>query len=91
MCNNGIIGDFKSIDFNLETLNLSDKNNEIIIIKINTEKYSLEEANVLYTHICEKLPAGTAVIGLPIGIEMEIQLIDDLIHQLEEIKNAYLY
>lgn len=65
------------------------KANEIFVVKIDTDKYNLEDANIIYEKIINQLPAGCLVMGLPKGVELEIwdkYMIDAMIKELEMAK-----
>ena len=65
------------------------KANEVFVVKIDTDKYSLEDANLIYEKIINQLPTGCLVMGLPKGIDLEIwdeNMIDAIIRELEIAK-----
>ena len=88
--NNGIIETFKP---SAELSKLTIQPNEIIIIKIDTNKYTLDEAEEIYQQIINDIPEEyqNNIIGIPSGIEMETADIDYLIQRLEYIKNDCIY
>ena len=77
--------------FNNEVKTLTFNPGEVLVIKIDTDKYSLEEANKLYNHITKQIPDHIPVIGIPVGVELDIESINYLIKQLEEMKNDLLH
>lgn len=66
-----------------------DKNSDIVVVKIDTNRYNLDDANSLYESILARLP-GYDVIGIPVGIDLEIQDLDYLINFLTNIKEERL-
>ena len=66
-----------------------DKNSDIVVVKIDTGRYNLDDASSLYESILERLP-GYDVIGVPVGIDLEIENLDYLIEFLTKIKEERL-
>lgn len=66
-----------------------DKYNDIVIVKINTNYYDVENANIIYNKIISHLP-GYNVICIPTGIDLEVENLDFLINKLIKIKEYYL-
>ena len=66
-----------------------DKNSDIVVVKIDTNRYNFDDANALYKSIVDRLPEYD-VIGIPTGIDLEIQNIDYLIDYLTNIKEERL-
>ena len=64
--------------------------NDILVVKINTDKYSLDKASEIYQEIVSQLPKGLNTIGIPAGIELDIQDIDWMIEELQRWKNEHL-
>jgi hypothetical protein len=77
---------FNSIIEKITSMELKDQNN-VIVIKFDTEKYSVEDCADLYRSISEhpKLQQFN-IIGLPSGVDMEVDWIDSLIERLEGMK-----
>ena len=88
--NNGIVETFKP---SAELSKLTIQPNEIIVIKIDTNKYTLDEAEEIYQQIINDIPEEyqNNIIGIPSGIEMETADIDYLIQRLEYVKNECLH
>ena len=63
---------------------------EVIVVKIDTDRYDLESASELYTKITSRVPDHIPVIGIPVGVELDVESINYLIKQLEEMKNDLL-
>ena len=66
-----------------------DKNSDIVVVKIDTNRYDIEDANALYKSIVDRLP-GYDIVGIPTGIDLEIQNLDYLIEYLTNIKEKKL-
>lgn len=65
------------------------KANEIFVIKIDIDKYNLEDANLIYKRIINQLPTDCLIIGLPKGIDLEIwdeDMINVTIKELKAVK-----
>ena len=77
---------FNSIIEKITSMELKDQNN-VIVIKFDTEKYDVEACADLYRSISEhpKLQQFN-IIGLPSGVDMEVDWIDSLIERLEGMK-----
>ena len=77
---------FNSIIEKITSMELKDQNN-VIVIKFDTEKYDVEACADLYRNISEhpKLQQFN-IIGLPSGVDMEVDWIDSLIERLEGMK-----
>lgn len=58
---------------------------EVLVIKIDTRYYDLEQASIIYQEIVDQLPAGINCVGIPSNIELEPTLIKHLIQNLEEL------
>ena len=66
-----------------------DKNSDIVVVKIDSNRYNFDDANALYKSIVDRLP-GYNVVGIPTGIDLEIQNLDYLIDYLTNIKEERL-
>lgn len=73
-----------------ELKQLSFNPNDILVVKIDTDKYKLDEASEIYQEIVSQLPKGLNTIGIPAGIELDIQDIDWMIEELQRWKNEHL-
>ena len=65
--------------------------NEVLVVKIDIDKFDCDEANQIFKNIRKNFPINTNMIGIPVGIDLEMKTIDNIIHQLEEMKNGILY
>lgn len=83
----GLIGKFEP---QAELSKISLQPNEVLVVKINTDKIDLEATNDIYKKITLSFPEDNRnqIIGIPIGIDFSIEQIDDMIDYLEEMKNA---
>ena len=82
MCDTGKMGIIPPAA-TLETLKVNP--DEILVVKIDTDYYDLNQAGEIYKEIANSLPEGINCIGIPKGIELEPTTIEDLIKTLEEL------
>lgn len=61
------------------------QSDEVLVVKIDTQRYTLEQASEIYQDIVKQLPDDIRCIGVPTGIEVEPTLIKDPIKCLEEL------
>lgn len=73
-----------------ELKQLSFNPNDILVVKIDTDRYSLDKASEIYQEIVSHLPKDLNAIGIPVGIELDIQNIDWMIEELQRWKNEHL-
>lgn len=66
-----------------------DKDNDIVVVKINTNYYDVEDATIIYNDIVSRL-SDYNVIGIPTGIDLEVETLDFLINKLIKIKEDCL-
>lgn len=66
-----------------------DKNNDVVVVKIDTNYYNICEARSIYVNIIEQL-SGYNVVGIPTGINLEIKDLNYLIDYLTKIKEERL-
>lgn len=71
-----------------ELQKLEIKENEILVVKIDANKYDLDKAQEIFLEITDTLPESvrTRVIGILVGIELETCTIDEMIKILESMK-----
>lgn len=83
----GLIGKFEP---QAELQKISLQPNEVLIVKIDIDKIDLETANNICKQIILSFPEENRnqIIGIPIGIDLDIAQINDMIDYLEEMKNA---
>lgn len=87
MCD-GYISEFSPI---AELSKIEVKPNEVLVIKVNTDKINIDKANEIFRNIRKEFPINTNMIGIPVGIDLEMEVIDNMIRQLEEMKNGILH
>lgn len=82
---NGIISKIKPT---AELQKLEIKENEILVVKIDTDKYDISKAREIFSEIKNTLPENvrTHMIGIPVGIELDTSTIDEMIKILESMK-----
>ena len=79
MSKNSIINEIKSIE-------IKNKDTDIVVIKIDTNHFSIEDARDIYDSLVNNELAEYNCVGIPVGIELETQNIDYLINYLKELK-----
>ena len=87
MCDNGVTAIIPSM---AELQKLTFESNDILVVKNDTDKYSLDKASEIYQEIVSHLPKDLNAIGIPVGIELDIQNIDWMIEELQRWKNEHL-
>jgi hypothetical protein len=70
----------------IKSIEIKDKNTDIVVIKIDTSKYNVEDARAIYDELINSELAGYNCIGIPTGVDLEVENIDYLINYLEELK-----
>jgi hypothetical protein len=78
----------KNLKIDIQGLSV-DKNSDIVVVKIDTNRYNLHDAKAIYDIISKQL-SGYNVVGIPTGIDLEIQNLDYLIDYLTNIKEERL-
>jgi hypothetical protein len=72
----------------IEKLDLP-KENQILVIKIDIEKYDIEVAAEIFENIKSMYPEDTKILGLPKDVvlnNLDVEEIDAVIEQLEIMK-----
>ena len=82
MCDNGITAIIPSM---AELSKIQVKPDEILIVKIDTNRFNTSEAYNIYMNIRNNLPEGITVICIPIGIELEVLTVQETIETLEKL------
>ena len=82
MCNNGITAIIPPM---AELRKIQVKSDEILVVKIDTNRFDISEACDIYMDIRNALPEGITVIGLPTGIELEVSTVQKMIEALEKL------
>lgn len=71
----------------LETMAAANpNNNEIYVIKLNTEQYALDELPEIFSTIKNQLPYDSNVVLLPYNVQLEVNDINNVITYLESVK-----
>lgn len=75
----------------IKALTLKNKDTDAIVLTFDTTKYNIPTCRSIYENIEKEFPENK-IIGIPKGITVEVQTIDNLINYLEECKkDGYLY
>ena len=69
----------------IEKLEIKDRDNDIIVMIFDPDKYHLHEASIAFQAVKKKFPNHN-FIGIAKGIEFSVENIDNMIAQLEEMK-----
>ena len=86
MCDNGIIGTWDGIP--IETIDIPNSN-QILIVRIDIEKYGFDTAVQMFETIQNTFPPDTKMLGLPTDIvlkRLDAEELDAVIEQLETMK-----
>lgn len=82
MCDNGVTAIIPPM---AELSKIQVKPDEILIVKIDTNRFNISEAYNIYMNIRNALPEGITVISLPIGVELEVSTVQETIETLEKL------
>lgn len=82
MCDNNIMGTIPPI---AELHKIQVNPDEILVIKVDTNRFDFSEAYSIYTSIKNELPEGVTAIGIPTGIELEASTVQEMIEALEKL------
>lgn len=82
MCDNGVTAIIPPM---AELSKIQAKPDEILVVKIDTNRFDLNEACDIYMDIRNALPEGITAIGLPTGIELEVSTVQEMIEALEKL------
>ena len=82
MCDNGITATIPPV---AELSKIQVKPDEILVVKIDTNRFDIKTAYDIYIDIRNALPEEITVIGIPTGIELEISTIQEMIEALEKL------
>ena len=69
----------------IEKLEIKDKENDIIVMTFDPDKYHLHEAATVFQAVEKKFPNHN-FIGTAKGIEFSVENIDSMITRLEQLK-----
>lgn len=82
MCDNGVTAIITPM---AELSKIQVKPDEILVVKIDTNRFDISEACDIYIDIRNALPEGITVIGIPTGIELEVSMVQEMIEALEKL------
>ena len=71
----GVMGMYEGIPF--EVLDLQ-KENQVLVVKIDCNKYDIETARDIYDSIRDTIPENITMIALPSDIKLECWSVEDL-------------
>ena len=74
----------------IDKIKITNKENEVILLKFDTNHYSIGEASMVLDNLKNQYP-DYKFIGLPKDIELEVTTIDNMINFLEELKNENIH
>ena len=71
----------------LETMTAANPNdNEIYVVKLNAERYDLDEVAEIFATIKNQLSDDSIVVLLPYNVQLEVDDINNVINYLESVK-----
>ena len=70
----------------IKSIEIKNKDTDIVVIKIDINNYDIEEANNIYNRLINSELAEYNCVGIPTGVDLEVENIDYLINYLEELK-----
>lgn len=70
----------------IKSIEVKNKDTDIVILKIDINHFNVEDARNIYDSLTNNELAGYNCVGIPVGIELEVQNIDYLINYLKELK-----
>ena len=82
MCDNGITAIIPPM---AELNKIQVKPDEILIVKIDTNRFNISEVHNIYMNIRNNLPEGITAICIPIGVELEVLTVQKTIETLEKL------
>lgn len=74
----------------IKKIEIKDKENDIIVMTFDPDKYHLDEAATAFQTVEKKFPNHN-FIGTAKGIDFSVETIDSMIAQLEEMKERNKY
>ena len=74
----------------IEKLEIKDRDNDVIIMTFDPDKYHLHEAAAVFQAVEKKFPNHN-FIGTAKGIEFSVEAIDSMIAQLKQLKEKNKY
>jgi hypothetical protein len=70
----------------IKSIEIKNKDTDIVVIKIDTNRYDVEKASNIYNRLVNNELAEYNCVGIPTGVDLEVETIDYLINYLEELK-----
>lgn len=70
----------------IKSIEIKNKDTDIVVIKIDTNQYNIEQARSIYDSLVNSELSDYHCVGIPTGIELEAHNIDYLIDYLEGLK-----
>ena len=70
----------------IKSIEIKNKDTDIVVIKIDINNYDIEEARNIYNSLINNELAEYNCVGIPTGGDLEVETIDYLINYLEELK-----
>ena len=70
----------------IKSIEIKNKDTDIVVIKFDTNKYDIEKARDIYKELIDNELAEYNCVGIPAGVELEVETIDYLINYLEGLK-----
>lgn len=70
----------------IKSIEVKNKDTDIVVLKIDTNHFNVEDVRNIYDSLINNELAGYNCVGIPVGIELEVQNIDYLINYLKELK-----
>lgn len=70
----------------IKSIEIKNKDTDIVVIKFDTSRYDIEDARAIYDELINSKLAGYNCIGIPTGVDLDVENIDYLINYLEELK-----
>ena len=74
----------------IKKIEIKDRDNDVIIMTFDPDKYPLHDAAIAFQAVEKKFPYHN-FIGTAKGIEFSVETIDSMIAQLEEMKEKNKY
>ena len=81
----GIIGTYEGIPIEIFDL---PKENQILIVKVDIDKYGIDTAFDIFNGIRETIPEHIIMLGIPSGIELECWDAEDINNHIKYFEDA---
>ena len=70
----------------IKSIEIKNKDTDIVVVKIDINNYDIKEARDIYNSLINNELAGYNCVGIPTGVDLEVETIDYLINYLEGLK-----